>query len=82
MVLADDALKWLEKRESSDGGGEEDVFLAKTNLERCIYIIENWDKDPEGTGREADKWTKLRTIDEDNIKDSWEIVAWEWKTGH
>lgn len=27
----------------------------------------------------ADGWTKLRTLDESNIRSSWEIIAWEWK---
>ena len=56
-----------------------DDFLMRKNLERCIFIIENWERDPKGTERTADGWTKLRTIDESNIKSSWEVVAWEWK---
>lgn len=54
-------------------------FLEKKNLERCIFILENWERDPKGTELEADKWTKLRTIDESNVRSSWEVVAWEWK---
>ena len=55
------------------------TFLDRTNLERCVFIIENWERDPHGTEREADSWTKLRTIDEDNVRSSWEVVAYEWK---
>ena len=54
-------------------------FLTRKHLERCIFIIENWDKDPGGTEKIADAWTKLRTLDESNIRSSWEIIAWEWK---
>lgn len=54
-------------------------FLRKKNLERCIYIIENWDKNPREIEAVADGWTKLRTIDESHVRSSWEIIAWEWK---
>ena len=54
-------------------------FLAKKNLERCVYVIENWGKDAKGTEKVADGWTKLRTIDESNVRSSWEVIAWEWK---
>ena len=54
-------------------------FLTRKHLERCIFIIGNWEKDPKGTERMADGWTKLRTLDESNIRSSWEIIAWEWK---
>ena len=54
-------------------------FLTRKHLERCIFIIEKWAKDPRGTEKTADGWTKLRTLDESNIRSSWEIIAWEWK---
>ena len=53
--------------------------LEETNLERCIFIIERWEGDPQATEKKADSWTKLRTIDESNVRSSWEVVAWEWK---
>lgn len=56
-----------------------DNFLLKKNLERCIYILENWEKNPQKTEEMADSWTKLKTLDESNVKSSWEVVAWEWK---
>ena len=62
-----------EKLDSSQG------FLTRKHLERCIFIIGNWEKDPKGTEKMADGWTKLRTLDESNIRSSWEIIAWEWK---
>ncbi|KAG7006613.1 hypothetical protein G7Y79_00013g033850 [Physcia stellaris] len=58
---------------------EEGDFLAKKNLERCVYVIENWGKDAKGTEKVADGWTKLRTIDESHVRSSWEVIAWEWK---
>ena len=54
-------------------------FLTRKHLERCIFIIENWAKDPRVVEKRADGWTKLRTLDESNIRSSWEIIAWEWK---
>lgn len=77
LALAKDALERLANKEGYYG----DLFSARKNLDRCVFIIENWEKDPKGTEREADKWTKLRTIDESNVRDSWEVVAWEWKVG-
>lgn len=54
-------------------------FLTRNHLKRCIFIIESWAKDPRGVEKTADGWTKLRTLDESNIRSSWEIIAWEWK---
>ena len=48
-------------------------------MERCVFIVENWETDPKGTERMADGWTKLQTLDEMNIRSSWEIIAWERK---
>ena len=58
---------------------DETSFLERKNLERCLFIIENWERDPKATESQADKWTKLRTLDESNVRSSWEVVAWEWK---
>lgn len=33
--------------------------LLKKNLERCVYIIVNWARDPKRTEAVADGWTKL-----------------------
>ena len=62
-----------ERLKSSQG------FLMRKRLERCVFIIENWKKDRKGTEKMADGGTKLQTLDESNIRSSWEIVAWEWK---
>ena len=58
---------------------EESSSLRKKNLERCVYIMENWEKDPKRIEAEADGWTKLKTLDESNVRSSWEVIAWEWK---
>lgn len=54
-------------------------FLLQKNLERCIFIINEWDKDPQKTEKIADGWTKLKTIDESNVRSEWEHIAWEWR---
>lgn len=54
-------------------------FLLRKNLERCIFIINQWDKDPQKTEEIADGWTKLKTLDESNVRSSWEHIAWEWR---
>lgn len=66
-------------RGALEKGADADDFLLNKNLERCIYILENWEKDPKKTEEMADSWTKLKTLDESNVKSSWEVVAWEWK---
>jgi len=55
-------------------------YLQKKNLERCIFIIENWDDDKKQTRKLADDWTNMRTIDESHVKSSWEIVVWHYKS--
>lgn len=52
-------------------------YLQKKNLERCIFIIENWDRDQAGTRELADDWTNMRTIDESHVNSSWELVVWD-----
>ncbi|MCJ1276535.1 hypothetical protein MMC21_004341 [Puttea exsequens] len=54
-------------------------WLRKKNLERCMYIIENWDES-KTTRQLADDWTNMRTIDESHVKSSWEILIWHYKT--
>ena len=55
-------------------------YLQKKNLERCIFIIENWDDDRKQTRRLADDWTNMKTIDESNVNSSWEIVVFDYKS--
>lgn len=54
-------------------------YLQRKNLERCIFIMENWDRDPAGTRKLADDWTNMRTIDESHVNSSWELVVWDYK---
>ena len=55
-------------------------WLYRKNLERCIFIIENWDGDEKMRVRKmADDWTNMRTIDESNVASSWELVIWKYK---
>ena len=54
-------------------------YLLRKNLERCIFILENWDIDQEGTKKLADDWTNMRTIDESHVRSSWELIVWDYK---
>lgn len=54
-------------------------YIQRKNLERCIFIIENWDRDQPGTSELANDWTNMRTIDESHVKSSWELVVWDYK---
>ena len=57
-----------------------EVELVETkSLERGVFIVEVWEREPEGMEHVADTWMKLRIMDESNIKKSWEVVAWQWK---
>jgi serine/threonine protein kinase/ankyrin repeat protein len=47
-------------------------YLPKLNLERCIFIIENWNAN---TAKLADDWTNMRTIDDSHVNFSWEHIA-------
>lgn len=55
-------------------------YLPKKNLERCLYIIDNWPKDEEGTRKLADDWTNMKTIDESKVNSSWEVVVFNYKS--
>ena len=55
-------------------------YLQRKNLERCIFIIENWDDEKMQTRKLADDWTNMRTIDESHVKSSWEIVVWHYNS--
>ncbi|KAL8708240.1 MAG: hypothetical protein Q9220_006817 [cf. Caloplaca sp. 1 TL-2023] len=54
--------------------------MQRKNLERCIFIIENWDDETKQARKLADDWTNLRTIDDSNINSSWEIVVFDYKS--
>lgn len=54
--------------------------MQRKNLERCIFIIENWDDSSKQTRKLADDWTNMRTIDESHVKSSWEIVVFDYKS--
>ncbi|KAL8783985.1 MAG: hypothetical protein Q9213_004236 [Squamulea squamosa] len=54
--------------------------MEKKNLERCIFIIENWDNEEKQTRRLADDWTNMRTIDDSHVNSSWEIVVFDYKS--
>lgn len=53
-------------------------YMQRKNLERCTFIIENWDDKHKHTRRLADDWTNMRTIDESHIASSWEILVFEY----
>ena len=85
------AVKALVKKDAHRASGESAAnlarlalsrsqgFMLQKNLERCIYIINEWDKNPQKTEKIADDWTRLRTLDESNFHSSFEFVAWERK---
>lgn len=54
--------------------------MARKNLERCIFIIENWDDEEKQTRKLADDWTNMRTIDDSHVNSSWEIVVFDYKS--
>ncbi|KAL9600641.1 MAG: hypothetical protein Q9219_003074 [cf. Caloplaca sp. 3 TL-2023] len=54
--------------------------MERKNLERCIFIIENWDNEEKQTRKLADDWTNMRTIDDSHINSSWEIVVFDYKS--
>lgn len=53
-------------------------YMQRKSLERCTFIIENWDDKHKHTRRLADDWTNMRTIDESHVASSWEIVVFEY----
>ncbi|KAL8673589.1 MAG: hypothetical protein Q9168_001987 [Polycauliona sp. 1 TL-2023] len=54
--------------------------MEKKNLERCIFIIENWDDEEKQTRKLADDWTNMRTIDDSHVNSSWEILVYDYKS--
>lgn len=55
-----------------------DDAIQKKNLERCAFVIGNWDNDEKQTRVLADTWTSMRTMGESRICSSWEIVAFDY----
>ena len=53
-------------------------FMQRKNLERCTFIIENWDDKQKHTRRYADDWTNMRTIDESHVASSWEMLVFDY----
>lgn len=53
-------------------------YMQRKNLERCVFIIENWDDKHKHTRRLADDWTNMRTIDESNVASSWDILVFDY----
>ena len=64
------AIKLAEAKLSETADG-----MQKKNLERCAFIIENWDEEGKGTRKLADDWTNMRTIDESRVNSSWETAG-------
>ncbi|CAF9913320.1 MAG: hypothetical protein ALECFALPRED_008750 [Alectoria fallacina] len=53
-------------------------YMQRKNLERCTFIIENWDDKQKHTRRLADDWTNMRTIDESHVASSWDILVFDY----
>ena len=53
-------------------------YLKHKNFERCVYIVENWEKDREKISALVADWTNLKTIDESVVASSWEPVVWDY----
>lgn len=53
-------------------------YMQRKNLERCTFIIENWDDKHKNTQRLADDWTNMRTIDESHVASSWDILVFDY----
>ncbi|KAL6716893.1 hypothetical protein ACLMJK_004805 [Lecanora helva] len=69
------ALAWANSKLSTTTD-----FLQRKNLERCAFIIEHWDDEAKHVRKLADDWTNMRTIDEEHVNSSWEIVVFDYKT--
>ena len=53
-------------------------YMQRKNLERCTFIIENWDDKHKNTQSLADDWTNMRTIDESHVASSWDILVFDY----
>ena len=53
-------------------------YMQRKNLERCTFIIENWDDKSKNTRKLADDWTNMRTIDESHVASSWDILVFDY----
>ena len=69
------ALTWANSKLS-----DATEFVQRKNLERCAFIIEHWDQNTRNVRTTADDWTNIRTIDEEHVNSSWEIVVFDYKT--
>ena len=54
--------------------------MERKNLNRCIFIIEEWDQDAQGVRKKAEDWTNMRTMDESHVPMSWEMVVFDYKS--
>ena len=84
------AVKNLVKRGAHLGGGSRasgwaqaklsttTEYMQRKNLERCTFIIENWDDKHKHTRKLADDWTNMRTIDESHVASSWDILVFDY----
>ena len=69
-----------QKLRDSESSAEEEDWLYRQNLQRSVFIIENWDgEDQKRVRKMADDWTNVRTIDESHPASSWELVIWKYK---
>ena len=64
---------WSQSQLSSATG-----YMQRKNLERCTFIIENWDDKHKNTRKLADDWTNMRTIDESHVASSWDILVFDY----
>ena len=53
-------------------------YMQRKNLERCTFLIENWDDKEKNTRKLADDWTNMRTIDESHVASSWDILVFDY----
>ena len=78
IAAAKQSLSRLDKNERDDRSANDADALRRKWLERCLFILEKWDTDPERTRALADDWTNMRTIDESHVKSSWEVVVFDY----
>ena len=47
-------------------------YMGGKNLERCAFIIGNWDDEGIQAGKVTNDWTKMKATDESRIDSRWE----------